>query len=113
MRVFILAGVLLSVVLAAAYADEPAQPATGGISGGNPGVAGEGVPEPQITIIESENKTIEEYRINGQLYMIKVTPSKGPPYYIVDTDGDGILESRRNDILPEMMTPQWTLFRWK
>ena len=113
MRFVILAGVLLSVVLAAARAEEPAQPPAGETSKRTPGIATKGMDEPEITIIESKNKTIEEYRINGQLYMIKVTPKKGPPYYIIDTDGDGILETRRNDILPGMMVPQWTLFRWK
>lgn len=72
-----------------------------------------GAAEPEVTIIQSEGKRIEEYRVNGQLYMIKVTPVKGPPYYIVDTDGDGTLETRRNDLAPDMLTPQWILFRWK
>lgn len=72
-----------------------------------------GATEPEVTIIQSEGKRVEEYRVNGQLYMIKVTPRKGPPYYIVDTDGDGVLETRRNDLAPDVLTPQWILFRWK
>lgn len=70
-------------------------------------------PEPEVTIIQSDGKRIEEYRVNGQLYMIKVTPRKGPPYYLVDSDGDGLLETRRNDLASDMLTPQWILFRWK
>ncbi len=69
--------------------------------------------EPEVTIIQSDGKRVEEYRVNGQLYMIKVTPRKGPPYYLVDTDGDGVLETRRNDLASNMLTPQWILFRWK
>lgn len=68
--------------------------------------------EPQVTIIRKEDRTIEEYRINGQLYMIKVTPSKGYPYYLVDADGDGNLETRRNELDPHMLVPSWVIFRW-
>lgn len=68
--------------------------------------------EPQVTIIRKEDRTLEEYRINGQLYMIKVTPSKGYPYYLVDADGDGNLETRRNELDPRMLIPSWVIFRW-
>ena len=30
--------------------------------------------------------------------MIKVNPARGTPYYLVDTDGDGNLETRFNDL---------------
>ena len=69
--------------------------------------------EPQITIIQRGSDTIEEYRHNNQLYMIKITPVKGYPYYLVDTDGDGSLDTRRNDLDPAVLTPQWPLLRWK
>ncbi|MCW8958360.1 MAG: DUF2782 domain-containing protein, partial [Gammaproteobacteria bacterium] len=47
----------------------------------------------------------------GQLYMIKITPGKGRPYYLVDTDGDGSLETRRNDLdSPEVI--KWRIFTW-
>ena len=48
--------------------------------------------EPTVTIREEEDRTIEEYRYNGQVYMVKVTPRVGVPYYYVDSDGDGTLE---------------------
>ena len=50
--------------------------------------------EPEVTIIRKEDSVIEEYRINGQLYMVKVTPAFGPVYYIKDTDGDGQMDHR-------------------
>lgn len=68
--------------------------------------------EPEVTIIQRDNDVIEEYRIQGQLYMIKVTPRRGVPYYLVDTDGDGNLETRRNEITENLLIPNWTLFRW-
>ncbi|MGE0079793.1 MAG: DUF2782 domain-containing protein [Thiohalomonadaceae bacterium] len=67
--------------------------------------------EPQVTIIRREHETIEEYRVSGQLYMVRITPRSGPPYFLIDTDGDGSLETRRNELSnPEI--PQWVLFRW-
>ena len=68
--------------------------------------------EPEVTIIRREDKTIEEYRINGRLYMIKVTPKNAPPYFLVDTDGNGTMESHRSALEPDIMIPQWVLFRW-
>lgn len=68
--------------------------------------------EPEVTIIRRDDRTIEEYRINGQLYMVKVTPTKGYPYYLVDSDGDGELESRRDELDPKILVPSWVIFRW-
>ncbi len=68
--------------------------------------------EPEVNIIQRNDKTIEEYRVNGQLYMIKVTPKGAPPYYLIDTDGDGSLETRQTEIEPDLLIPSWVLFRW-
>lgn len=68
--------------------------------------------EPEITIIQRDRDVIEEYRIRGQLYMIRVVPHRGVPYYLVDTDGDGNLETRRNEITEDLLIPNWILFRW-
>ena len=68
--------------------------------------------EPQVTIVHKEDATIEEYRINGHLYMAKITPVVGPAYYLVDRDGDGQFESRVNNIYEDMPVPQWVLLRW-
>jgi len=67
--------------------------------------------EPQITIIRQEDKIIEEYRVNNNLYMIKVTPVAGMPYYLIDFDGDGKLDVRKNE-LDDVIVPQWVLFTW-
>jgi hypothetical protein len=47
---------------------------------------------PTVTIREEDERMIEEYRLNGQVYMVKVTPKGGIPYYYIDTNGDGRLE---------------------
>ncbi len=68
--------------------------------------------EPQVTIIRRAESTVEEYRVNGQLYMVKITPDAGPAYYLVDTDGDGSLETTRHSLDANHNIPQWILFSW-
>ena len=70
--------------------------------------------QPEVNIIQREDKTIEEYRLNGRLYKIKVTPRNAPPYFLVDRDGDGSFETRHfhSPLEPDIMIPQWVLFRW-
>jgi len=68
--------------------------------------------EPDVTIIHKEEGVIEEYRVNGILYMVKVTPKVGKPYYLIDRDGDGSLETRRGGIKEDPSVPQWILFSW-
>ncbi len=76
----------------------------------DPVESGENI-EPQVTIIRKEDAVIEEYRINGFLYMVKVTPAIGPSYYLIDKDGDGQMDSRRHE-LDDVIVPQWVLFTW-
>jgi hypothetical protein len=47
---------------------------------------------PQVTIRRTEDMTVEEYRRNGQVYMVVFTPTTGIRYTYLDTDGDGRLE---------------------
>ena len=50
---------------------------------------------PDVTLIAGEERTVYEYRQNGQLRMIKVVPKFGPPYYLTPRDptrGFGDLE---------------------
>jgi len=68
--------------------------------------------EPQVTIVRRAESIVEEYRVNGQLYMVKVTPNVGPAYYLVDTDGDGSLETTRHSLDANHNIPQWILFSW-
>jgi hypothetical protein len=73
-------------------------------------ITGEPV-EPEITIIESGDEVIYEYRVRGLLYMVRVQPQFGPPYYLYDTNGDGILDMQENTA-DNVSIPQWVLFRW-
>lgn len=71
------------------------------------------IPEPEVRIITRPQETVEEYRVGGSLYMIKVTPKQGAAYYLVDTDGDGNLETQRSALEPRMAIPGWVILRWK
>src|SRR5262245_23373517 len=65
--------------------------------------------EPQVTILKRGTDTVEEYRIAGKLYMIKVTPAHGVPYYMIDRQGDGKFvreDSQGSTIRP----PMWVIF---
>ena len=45
--------------------------------------------EPAITIISRGGDKIEEFRVRGRLYMVRVTPPGGTPYMLIDHQGDG------------------------
>jgi hypothetical protein len=66
--------------------------------------------EPQVTITKKNGETIEEYRINGQLYMLKVTPAHGVPYYMhkEDQNGGWLMDGPSQPL----SVPKWILFRF-
>ena len=69
--------------------------------------------EPTVTIREEEERMIEEYRLNGQIYMVKVTPKGGIPYYYIDTDGDGKLElDMDQQALNPVQPVHWKVKEW-
>lgn len=68
--------------------------------------------EPEVTIVESDKGTTEEYRISGRLYMVKITPIAGPAYYLLDSNGDGVLDVREEARPGNISIPQWVLFSW-
>lgn len=67
--------------------------------------------EPQVTITHKGQNRIEEFRIHGHLFMIKVTPSHGHPYYLIDQRGDGELV-RYDNLSPNFQVPMWVIFQW-
>jgi len=77
-----------------------------------PKVPGEDV-VPSVVITEKEGQRIEEYSQNGRIYMVKITPVKGPVYYYLDEDGDGELELRESDRKLNPVQPvYWKLKEW-
>ncbi len=65
--------------------------------------------EPQVTIIRREGQTIEEHRVNGKLYKIKVTPENGVPYTLVDQRGDGSFAPVEAPGTPALSIPMWVI----
>ena len=105
--------VLLLSLSVLAYAEDPdltAPPTIAHEDGAGPREA-ESL-EGEVTIVQGRDAVYEEYRRNGRLYMVKVTPNQGYPYYLVDSDGDGTLEFQRSDIGGGLLIPHWILFSW-
>lgn len=67
--------------------------------------------EPGVTIIKQTEQTVEEYRANGKLYMIKITPKNAPPYYLVDDQGDGKF-ARQEGLDSGIRPPRWIIRRF-
>jgi hypothetical protein len=110
MRKFIFLSALLCGSALAAEAPQPSVLQTLPDSALGSSRAGESI-EPQVTIVKHAKETVEEYRIHNQLYMIKVTRNNGKPYYLVDSDGDGKLDKRRNEMDSKILIPSWIAYR--
>lgn len=67
--------------------------------------------EPEVTITKETEQTIEEFRANGKLYMIKVTPKHGVPYYLIDDRGDGKFV-RQEGLDSGLRVPRWIIHRF-
>lgn len=81
----------LGLVLPPAQGEEPSRPK---VNNGN-------VPQGEVIIRGDNGTTFQEYSNGTEVYKVKVTPSKGRPYFLVDTDGNGSLDM-----------VQWVLYRW-
>ena len=58
----------------------------------------------------SGGDVIEEYRIAGQLTVVKITPARGPVYYLMDNNGDGKLDSSKGE--GPISPVQYKLLEW-
>jgi len=91
----------------AVYVDVPEPPVLP-----DPVESGEAL-EPEITIIPGKDGgTITEYSVNGNVYKIKITPAFGPPYYLIDKNGDGKMDCKIDDIYDDICVSEWVLFSW-
>lgn len=64
--------------------------------------------EPQVTITKRGEDRVEEYRVNGKLYMLKVTPPHGKSYYLIDERGDGKM-TRQDSLDSGLRVPMWVI----
>lgn len=65
--------------------------------------------EPQVTVRSEGDQSIQEYRVNGKLYMQRVTPKGGKPYILMDHKGDGTFTKQDNTLDNGVRVPQWVL----
>lgn len=61
-----------------------------------------------ITIKPDSQGRVVEYRANGKLYMLKVIPRVGKPYYLIDQKGDGQF-ARQDSLDSGMRPPMWVV----
>lgn len=69
-------------------------------------------PEPQVTTRNENGETIQEYRINNKLYMMRVTPKGGHPYVLMDLKGDGTFTRQDQPVQGRLQVPQWVLMEF-
>ena len=108
----LLAALLFSVAFTAAAADRPSnlQPSPEPPAP-PPGFELDPALEPQVTILKRGTDTVEEYRIGGKLYMLKVTPAHGRPYFLIDEKGDGRM-TRQDSMDSGVRPPMWVIHSW-
>ncbi len=59
------------------------------------------------TKVQSNGDEITEYRVAGQLRVVKVQPKRGPAFYLYDRNGDGRLDADQN-----ISPVYFKLFEW-
>lgn len=93
--------------IAPVYTDIPTPPELP-----DPVVSGEVLKSEATITTDNNGGTITEYRAGGNLYKVKITPTVGPAYYLIDKNGDGEMNCRINKITEDTCVPRWTLFSW-
>ncbi|WP_166210876.1 DUF2782 domain-containing protein [Cognatiluteimonas telluris] len=54
----------------------------------------------QATRTADNGDVISEYRVAGQLRMVRVQPVRGPAYYLMDSNDDGRLDRAHGEVSP-------------
>ncbi len=61
---------------------------------------------------EDNGDVVQEYRVAGALRMVKITPTRGPAYYLYDDNGDGKLDHTRGASHGDVAPVYWKLYGW-
>ena len=68
---------------------------------------------PSVRIRTRDNgDVVEEYRHGGMVTMVKVTPTRGKPYYIMDNNGDGRLDRADAEAAGGVVPVSWIIATW-
>lgn len=57
---------------------------------------------------QANGDVVTEYRVAGQLRVVKVTPERGPTYYLIDRNADGRFDASDGDVSPVY----YKLYEW-
>lgn len=68
--------------------------------------------KPVVTTRVEGDRTIQEYRVHGRLYMQRVTPAHGRAYVLIDNKGDGTFTRQDNTLDNGVRVPQWVLLEF-
>lgn len=68
--------------------------------------------ESQVTIVKKKDMVVEEYRVGGKLFKIKVIPKIGKPYYLIDERGDGQFSRQDGPDASNLRPPQWVIHQF-
>lgn len=68
--------------------------------------------QPQVTVRTEGEQTVQEYRVRGKLFMVRVTPRNGPSYVLMDHKGDGTFSKQDNTLDQGVRVPQWVLLEF-
>lgn len=108
-----LASLILSIAITPAYSanDTDTTPPTGEQLADKAHSSVPSGDDTDITIIQKKDAVIKEVRVNGKLRYAKITPKNGKPYYMYDSDGDGVLDATETDTRKANVN-QWILLEW-
>ncbi|MDR3429768.1 MULTISPECIES: DUF2782 domain-containing protein [Silvimonas] len=106
------AGLMLVAGLAQAAAPDNNREPEGPPPPPMPATDSPAAPEPEVTIVEKADATISEYRMKGKLYMMRVVPKVGAPYYLIDREGNGRFSQLADNGGDNLSPPRWVLLEW-
>jgi Protein of unknown function (DUF2782) len=64
--------------------------------------------EPTVTVRNEGDREIEEYRLRGRLFAMRVKVKQAPSYWLIDLDGSGRMVPGQG-IGTSISMPQWVL----
>lgn len=111
----IIFSLLLALVAHAVTAAEPAPPAAEKEAAVPEKIPAKQSDEaaPSVRIRTRDNgDVVEEYRQGGIVTMVKVTPTRGKPYYIMDSNGDGRLDRADAEAAGGVVPVSWIIATW-
>lgn len=70
-------------------------------------VAESDAPKPQVTSRQQDDRTLREYRVNGQLFAIEIIPKSAPSFFLLDSDGNGNFIKSGVKNASQLQVPGW------